>query len=1576
LISNKREATRTVANAQGTKPEDRLYRAIAQDGHSTSALCHKGAQNCTFKADVAFAVHSLYDVSHECVARIFQQHGLSEMYVYLYIPCTFHHKDLSALDKPYFNLHPHGSDTIFTLKDASTPYIHNTANWKSWLQVTCIDAKNFSITKEVFQRFGPLYIFRLVRIAPFPGRYTMSCPLGSITADIVLVPSLLDAKRHKFAVPQDDLRHHIVPLHVARTAMSYSARQADESYKFVELATVLGGMTRALKIGNVVYAKAWEVDPADFTDAAMSLFLIGALKRMDRTKTISAAFTHIKKYIDGSTFDDLVYSVRSYFIRTFELFEKEPNHNPTNLWHYDIRSLSDQPYSKHIRVNAHVERFADDDVSIASDYDSPNYDRFGAPLNATKAEWYQGLDSPSGSIHSAESVASLAQPEDFDEEPNIEAPIQVNREITAPLPMIPFNGRQIPSSFHDTGHCLVRSFWLAYWPDCARIKQRELLRTVHYLGHKFVSSGYKCEDQHGLEVIKYTNANVDDYVYDGVWNTNFVDALPHILAHHYNVTINIFTTNDDNATYVLNRDTGRVLALNYDGSHYTVRHRGGKGMPKFAALMKHYDFTGRAVLETSAAPGILASILAPVCEYTFGHYTKGIAIHKDHVVKGQHITISGKKCSYFAYDSAHNIAKHKYEYQTVICDAAAECYSETLINIAAPASEALVAYGGDFIIKAFINMRVVSELAAKYENMEIWRDPDATGVERYYIMRNKSNVVLHDPAQLFNNNVEPETVHCVRYEPAALTNFMKSFYTGKFLQMAEVVPPPQKRHIFNIYARTGYASASKTTSTVELYPDALYIAPTKKLAREHNERFHVKSMTQHVALEHVHSADHIIIDEISQLPVEYLMLIHTINPQARITVMGDIYQIPYVDYTNACKFTHISAVGVENNLNVVYKIPQDIATILRAKFHYPIISESPVQNSMCVSRTLEAVKHLPIIVFNDSTKNRLKNLKYNVHTITTFEGSREDAVVFYIDDKAITSQLINRTEWVYTALTRHKQQLVFVGNTEYITKFFAIKGTQLPAYEEFSGVSIVNDCIATKVYEMESPVGTELTAVRERVQQEEPALPVVENILTKAFTPALPDSTAYIHPTIPEVEEGQLRVDPIDVQTVPPVVRGLRLIDNVPIVTQTSNDPFRTIDTLVKRYAKKNVRLPKARNDVMLSQLLRGLSKAIFGNEHSVHKIAPSLYVPPNTLRKHLCEYIESLQQKMNANSSIADEIGRPMDWFDEVLTFVMKKQGKFSPKDGYDATDKAGQGVAAMSKRINLLLAAYARALNEQLNKILRANGSKCHLASFGSDQEIADLLMALLARSTDPDLRFVDNDYSEWDVRFLQAFQDLTSYLIEAMGCPPFLVAYFAAFRKHWKMIYKRGKTANAILTGYQKQFSGNPFTLVENCIGNMALTNFLYDFVKLLFAIYKGDDSSHRCKSAKLTDEGAAFLAVSKHKLKLSTSSVGEFASFILTDKYAGPDLYRRCAKFAGQMYRDETHFNDAKINTISAANIIKSSTQLAEICCATAMHYGLDRITPSEVETLYHFAHTTAPKISHKHLLERNLHVLQC
>lgn len=271
----------------------------------------------------------------------------------------------------------------------------------------------------------------------------------------------------------------------------------------------------------------------------------------------------------------------------------------------------------------------------------------------------------------------------------------------------------------------------------------------------------------------------------------------------------------------------------------------------------------------------------------------------------------------------------------------------------------------------------------------------------------------------------------------------------------------------------------------------------------------------------------------------------------------------------------------------------------------------------------------------------------------------------------------------------------------------------------------------------------------------------------------------------------------------------------------------------------------------------------------------------------------------------------------------------------------------------MNVIYAAYARALLDRLREILVRVNPHIILATHDSEAGLNDTYTRLAAPIGPTN--WACNDFSEWDAHFRRVMARLTRDLIVAVGCPRAVADYLYSFRAEWTMIY-RHKFGNSRLSGQEKQFSGNPFTICENTIANMALCYAMFDYKRVKLALFKGDDSAVACDGCDLTKTGRDLLHKLGHGLKLHFGPVGEFAGWFLTEAGFFPDVVRYAAKFVDKLYRDEKHFLEAKLSLQERVSAVKNQDQL-RYGLAMCHRYYYDvfetEISLDELENLYAF-----------------------
>jgi hypothetical protein len=409
------------------------------------------------------------------------------------------------------------------------------------------------------------------------------------------------------------------------------------------------------------------------------------------------------------------------------------------------------------------------------------------------------------------------------------------------------------------------------------------------------------------------------------------------------------------------------------------------------------------------------------------------------------------------------------------------------------------------------------------------------------------------------------------------------------------------------------------------------------------------------------------------------------------------------------------------------------------------------------------------------------------------------------------------------------------------------------------------------------------------------------------------------------------------------------------VKSQVSDDPLVTIDTMVKRYTKRTQRIKPTACRNITDAMEAGLAKACTGSNHNLNTFKTMMRCSGDELRDQYVKYIERLNKKMigGASATILNQINTPFDEYNEVMEFINKRQAKYDPEPGFDAKVKAGQGIASMSKRVNLLFASYACLLLDKCRAIASRFHQRILFATHGSDDEIS-LQFAALEHNT-KDYKYVCNDISEWDASFCKPMSDLTARLISYLGCPQPLIDWFVAYRADWFMV-NRNKMHNIALYGKSKQFSGSPFTIAENTLCNAAIMFATFEFKDLQYSAYKGDDMLSKCREATITAFGERLFKTTKHKLKVFHTMHGEFAGFIINRDGCFPDLLRKAAKFFGKVYRNNEHFVEAQKSAFACTTCVHTEKHLTEGLAKLAFHYAEilkdSEITTGQLRVIFH------------------------
>jgi len=1605
-LDGSREFKRIIDNCILAQGPVSAFRTAGHNPRLVNNVCHLGSEHCDFQADIAYSVHSLYDITPSQIAQVFENHKISHLIAYMFIPVALYDQDLHRVDDMSHNLvFTENDDIYFTMDDFSVPYKHSRKNWTRWARVTSIRTKHFRIIVEHVNTWGSLHQIIMTRTPVFSDTIYRSVPLKCIYGKYYKVPSMLEAAKAKFTRKQKELKHHLVPEHVVTALQSYTERQNDASYNYTELATVAGGLLRALRIGAVTYYTKWDANPYEFHDVVLSMFIMGAARRTERSKIISSAFTHLKSYsFNDGLFGNFNYNLRQAF-KKFDVTDLPSDyiHNidgETNqLWYYQPIPILDIITSDEIHcsviahasasgfelVPAHDDIVEDDhmyiekprsrssslsSVSAASDHLTANIIDSSSSIKSTDLRkqttvsdaHLTALASIVDQTHTSTlpgagktQTPASAQPaagKKFTVHPpdvlkDDHANIRLSKDDYVVTNDFHETATNLPTRFLE-GHCAIQAIWNAC-PQHQKQPIAVFIANIHGIMTKFstLNVGLSIYDvENYIRLGKYTAASCESAIY----------ACATLL--NYKIVVHDFHTKNDIEIAPKKYDT--TIHIYLKDAHYT-HLPGGGGKDKYPSLLKAF-FDGHrgacdSIFDTSAAPGFIVNLLP--------QYARTASITAGYFVGKESLTFTQPRSGMDVRKYRENIGEILQEgdaFDIIIIDAGRAIDSELIHYDIFSRALPRTTTGGSMLVKTFGNPTFIWCHAHMFRQVETYR---GTGTEVYYFLYNKLQTPARDCFwEMYKRFNQDETTHKIPFDRTSLERYTKNFYSTMFVDdlkhfrdNLKVLKTPDNV-TFN--AITGFASASKTCTAVKRYPKALFIAPTRCLRDEHRSKHGVTSYTPHVAVSHAKRFDTIVIDEFSQFHTEYLMLLYVTNPHARYVIVGDIYQTPAINYISDDKFHHFRQYGIMNNMRTVHRVPQDITKLFVDKFCYKMQTTSKVVESIFHVSMSEFAKFvnskIPVISFNDSTAQNLRAQGYNAHTITAYTGSRSHTVIFYIDDQSVLSNLnTQRREWVYVAMTRATNQLVFYGDRNYIETYLNIRGSKLQTFEYLNGNFMASDALLKHAPESLDPrINSSIHIVQHQDVIVSPPVSQVtaSSIISQVVQPAQQAfaSHAFLQPdTVPPVESGKAKVDPLTITHTHRSFKGYRLEKDVAYVrNQVSSDSKETTRTLFKRYGKKLPKIERKAQNITFNKILGGISKALFGNRNSIRKLQKALgTVTDDDLRFHAKEYYTSLQKKIGDNPGQLKELETEFNEFNETLSFVNKRQTKFDAEVGFDLKEKVGQGVAATSKRVNLLMCAYARCMLTKMREIARTHGNRVIFATFDNEAEINDEYLATLKQKNN--LKWNLNDFSEWDTYFRALMTKVTHKLCSWMGINGFLNDWFLQNRELWKMSYFNhlGRT---ILQGTEKQFSGNPFTICENTILNMGLIHAIFDFKNIGLQLYKGDDSAIQCTSCTLTTEGHEILSHTGHKTKWHLYDVGEFAGWVLTSEGMFPDVVRYTAKFLSKVYRDQKHFDEAKASLQERCTAVRNHTQLNAGCVAITNFYD---ITAQQANILFDF-----------------------
>lgn len=1565
LLKGSRDSARMLKQCYlAARTPEQIRRIEATQGIG-KLVCTDGAQNCNYQAELGVAINSLYDVTFEQLIDIFINHGMIRLESWMYLPLSIIDKRFKSIEDKFCSISTRSRDGIeyysFSILDHNNVYEHKASEWRKWLRYTKVETSAFDLVFEVEESYGPFCRYTITRCDHFRDVITRRLHFGELMSGFVLIPNMYLMAERNFAASRDEIADIVFPLEHYTDLINYACRQREGGYNWSSFSTMAASRQRKIVIGDVQFFGDLELDPITYHHAIFTLFIMGAVQRFKRTHFVSAAFDDLKQ---RGIVSGVLHDFGKELKRLFNFSDKHDKADNTRYSRVELddeltsvvtNSLNtksilsmDVSFFNNIDCNSiyrserkgqkitRLVKIREDDVKAdeepeddASTTASSNRTRTSSTSSSTDARAssltrvtsISNLSTISAATLSASLSTITEDPESTDSssfttttDDNLNSS---QLSLTSQISGVTFKDKFGP------GHCFLRTLHDTLCPDENIEQFYKDCDTIYADYRREYLRQYNTVSDSRISVRALDNAYVD-YIELGMWNSIIMDHLPTIIAGAIGATMRIHFLN---GTLIIGEGPTQI-DMDLHDLHYTARG-GSRGNPnrdlKYRNILSYCRGT---VVDVSCAPGFFTNIARAdkrtVLAY---HYTGGDACTQT------------KEYEPYADLSTLSI-KRKTGPHTHFIDIGKSKDTEDTYPLVVSYIGTNVGVGDTVIWKIFNEPEELERWGYRTRIERIDGSKKLSG-ERYAIIEWGIKGAITR-----NYTLECRTLRVTQSEVNELLTDYRSAGID-FIPYTELSGWRSWPIIVNYTADTGVAGSSKTGKFIEEAPDALYIVPTNELREAIIARGIAKNNvhTFHKALKRVSKYKTIVVDECFTLPIGYIAAIRILS-NANIYLLGDIHQIPIIDFNKNFRKSRRLKDIIPNNNKVSHTLPQDVISIINKLYNTEYSTTSTVEKSIFVSDVTR--KGLPCISFNRKATERCLGTKHI--TVHASQGSRFKDLQIYIDADATSTGMLDKEEHVYTSITRHTDSLVILGDREAYARSLAIDGTVLSIYSENAGVLFGDDVKYTRG----QPA---ITTYHEEVRNNDQSyinIKEVETIYDRIFPPihsVQHEIEGYNDYKFVGPEEGYAVIDKehlIDKDASPV---GYKVTLKKYAQQQSSSAPKEALGSLIQRYCKSTKRTGE--NKRLCRLMIESLTKFMFGSTNFKF-LKDKLAAHSDEVVHHAFEYYESLDKKMRHGDQetlmASEELQSYKALFDAKLKYFNKAQMKFVPKATFDFRllkdqdfIKSGQGISAWPKYLNVLYSGYFRYI---LSIVMQYRKGNHFIVTGKSEAEINDDMRP--HHRVAEGYTYVENDYSGWDSHVTDFMVEFDAQLLEWAGCPKHLCDFYREFRKAYKLIYE-----GSSVRGWFKQQSGSPSTFCMNTLQNIALTNILIDFNDAVFSAWKGDDSLVQCRSYSWSPIARDILSKTDHDLKISSSPVGEFAGFIFTTEGMAPDIVRRVAKFISKCYRDEGHFIEAKKSVEQDLAVIRNQRHKQVAAYSLALHHKALGITPEEVLILFSF-----------------------
>lgn len=774
-----------------------------------------------------------------------------------------------------------------------------------------------------------------------------------------------------------------------------------------------------------------------------------------------------------------------------------------------------------------------------------------------------------------------------------------------------------------------------------------------------------------------------------------------------------------------------------------------------------------------------------------------------------------------------------------------------------------------------------------------------------------------------------------------------------------------------IYGFTGVPGSGKSTQAIKnCNKDTIVITPFRRLTSEYKEKGFSAFTFINAMSKDLGTAD-ILLDEAYAMSPG-IITFYALLPN-KLIVIGDPLQMHNVDKANIYKGIYTRDLFDWKSLpcrNISFTVPVDVATILNSDYGYNMKTCNPIVNSIIVNDS----KKMPtdeLFCFTTS----MERLHKSAICVAKIQGLRRKDAKLLIESSA--KMLIDKIpEQMVVALSRHSEKLeVYYQIKTLLNKYIHHPLETRHACKVYGPLKFYNGREPHRFEHSKFTENENINNVKFAVElkQTQIAEHTVTNEISikypKEFAVNLdafaygygdvdrtlqyiPELNDYLEPeelqeTFKEIlqEVHESTVDSVndvlmDITPVPydepvlvvaedfPKFNGLLkdvelLNDNQPCETNRFDVPLRgrpcfannynqSLYCAAQRYAK-----PKGRKAKMQSKLFA---------EKMYIKLLEQLEefegITVEDVYSGIAEQIEKINRK-------GDRIQCPLYnieqfWDSTKIDFFLKQQVKADMKEtpwlrlDEQLDSKAGQGISAAPKSVNLIVGGFIRAFEKKFQKSLK----KENVFGYGKNSlELNSIVRTADLQHTES----VEIDISEMDCQRDSYTENFLDKIYELFGVPAGIHSFMTKLNIDWILDAKWFK----VLVKEHFQ-SGRSDTLISNTIVSMGFTFASFEIKGLKLALWQGDDVALFAMRIRNVDI--------QPFMKIVRTPTPTFVGYIVYDGIL-LDLPRMCCKLLNKNFSSNKIIAEYQLAVREWLSIIYCINKYYDCISINAFHYNI-------------------------------------